>query len=259
MNILINNQQSATCPERSRRIGNRQFARGFSLTEVLLAVGILAVGMMFIAGVFPVSVYFTTVATERSIAPIVADEAFAKIKLYGSIGINTVPGTEFSYPSTPTADPNSKQYWWSGTYQPVLGSLNDFIVTVFVSRKVGVASQYWVRTSKDNSILMIISHPMPVYVGVSASPSGRADELAIGNLDPAVNETSFINDGYTIADDATGNIYRVLERYPANPNVIHLDKDWIGPLSPNLVWVVPPPIGGGRYPCIGVYQKVMRF
>src|SRR3989304_725254 len=58
-------------------------ARGFSLTEVLLAMGTLAVGMLFIAGVFPVSIHFTTVASERTIAAAVADEAFAKIKLYG--------------------------------------------------------------------------------------------------------------------------------------------------------------------------------
>ena len=29
--------------------------------------------------------------------------------------------------------------------------------------------------------------------------------------------------------------------------------------DPEFVWVVPPPIQGGRNPCIGVYQKVIRF
>ena len=47
-----------------------------------MAVGIMAVGMVFIAGVFPVGIHFTTIATERTIAAVVADEAFAKIKLY---------------------------------------------------------------------------------------------------------------------------------------------------------------------------------
>ena len=77
MNIQINNRQSA--------IDNRQYREGFSLTEVLIAVGLLAVGMLFIAGAFPVSIHFTTVATERTIAPIVADEAFAKCRLYFNI------------------------------------------------------------------------------------------------------------------------------------------------------------------------------
>jgi prepilin-type N-terminal cleavage/methylation domain-containing protein len=56
---------------------------GFSLTEVLMAVGILSVGMMLIATMFPVGIYLTSVAAERTMAAIVSDEAFAKIQLYG--------------------------------------------------------------------------------------------------------------------------------------------------------------------------------
>ena len=56
---------------------------GFSLTEVLIAVGILAVGMTFIAGVFPVAVHFSTLANEQTLAAVIADEAFAKVRIYG--------------------------------------------------------------------------------------------------------------------------------------------------------------------------------
>jgi prepilin-type N-terminal cleavage/methylation domain-containing protein len=137
----------------SIQIKNIKYARGFSLTEVILAVGILAVGMLFIAGVFPVSIHFTIAATERTIAPIVADEAFAKIKLYGIYDPNVIyntqtyyekaapvpiSGTEFAYPST--TDPNPKRYWWSAICRRVGPS--DVQVTVFVSRKVGTTTTY---------------------------------------------------------------------------------------------------------------------
>ena len=49
--------------------------RGFSLTEVLLALGTIAVGMTFVGGTFLVGIYFSTIATERTIAAVVADEA----------------------------------------------------------------------------------------------------------------------------------------------------------------------------------------
>jgi Tfp pilus assembly protein PilV len=107
---------------------------GFSLTEVLLAIGTLAVGMLFIAGVFPVGIHFTTIASERTIAAVVTDEAFAKIRLYatgnpidanddialGLLGIGQLANCgppivninpiEFAYPSDPNMDISQKQY-----------------------------------------------------------------------------------------------------------------------------------------------------
>jgi prepilin-type N-terminal cleavage/methylation domain-containing protein len=241
---------------------------GFSLTEVLLAVGILAVGMLFIASAFPVGVYFTTVATERTIAPIVADEAFAKCRIYfndpdlstlsdTSQGIAIgIPAAEFSYPSTPVPvnEVYSKKYWWYPLFRRTNLTGKDVQVTIFVSRKVGVAGQY-VASIDPNSDP---NRPEAIIVGISGITGSY--ELTIINP----NEKTFINDGYTIVDDATGQIYRVLERYRSNDTVIKLDRAWRPDLTPSLVvsgavWVVPPPVGGGRYPCIGVYQKTMRF
>ncbi|MGA2070808.1 MAG: prepilin-type N-terminal cleavage/methylation domain-containing protein [Sedimentisphaerales bacterium] len=245
---------------------SRATRHGFSLTEVLIAVGILAVGMMFIASAFPVSVYFTTVATERTIAPVVADEAFAKLQILWPViqpDFNGIGVTELSYPSTPTptTDPYSKKYWWSFLYN----KLDPNEVMVFVFRKAGTSSLYRVRTSDSDPTLTTSNYPTLISVSVSASPSGRLDELMINDLVPGdgIDETSFINGGYTIVDTGSGRMYRVFERYYAYPNVIRLDKDWIGtlPVAPasTLVWVTSPPVSSGRYPCIGVYQKTMRF
>lgn len=244
---------------------------GFSLTEVLLAVGIIAVGMLFIAGVFPVGIYFTTIASERTIAAIVADEAFAKIRLYGVADSNSWPvppgiacadyrnvsvvtPDEFAYPSDPNIGISDKQFYWSALCRRVDLDPNSRLVqvTVFVCRKIGSATTY--PCPPDGSGVPVV-WPMPVRVEVSGILG--SEMLTMNNPLQKV----FINDGYTIVDDENGQIYRVLERdTPPNDAVLRLDRAWNpGSILPDAVWVVPPPIGGGRKPCIAIYQRVIRF
>jgi prepilin-type N-terminal cleavage/methylation domain-containing protein len=264
-------------------MSNEQKHSGFSLTEVLIAVGILSVGMAFIAGVFPAGIYLMTVATERTIAAVAADEAFAKIEIYARCDPgnqirldNLVEGElrpnenatfnnilpamndpindpcEFLYPSIKISpgDP-CQQYYWSALCRRVGSDPNRLVqVTVFVCRKTGPNLKY----PAPPVGVGLVDWPIPVRVGVS----GGGNELTINS-----GYETYINDGYTIVDDATGRIYRVLERYkPPNDFTILLDRNWDGSSPgglPQNVWVVPPPVGGGRYPCIAVYQKVIRF
>jgi prepilin-type N-terminal cleavage/methylation domain-containing protein len=273
---------------------------GFSLTEVLIAIGILSVAMVFIAGVFPAGIYFATVATERTIAAVAADEAFAKIRIYAKGDLSTtnddydpnrwplnvkianaladfnnknvfpatvnIDSNEFAYPSV-NADVTQKQYCWSALcglteiYNATINPNPPVQVTVFVCRKANPNLKY---PKPPNGSGTPVYWPVPVKVGVSFSGTSK-NELQISS-----GKESYINDGYTIVDDATGRIYRVRERYQDDPatvglredTVILLDKDWDdkgGSNPPNFVWVVPPPVDGGRYPCIAVYQKVMQF
>jgi Tfp pilus assembly protein PilV len=259
---------------------------GFSLTEVLLAVGTIAVGMLFIAGVFPVGIYFTTIASERTIAAVVADEAFAKIRLYaigspidanddialGLLGIGQLTNysqpivninpVEFAYPSDPNMDVTLKQYYWSALCRRVDLDPNSRLVqvTVFVGRKVGAGAMYWYRDPTSTPTLITVPSPVPVWLNVSQPVGFNLDSLLVSDADPAdgISEVAFINDGYTIVDNMSGRIYRVLERDAAMPDMIVLDRPWQGGPT-GSVWVVPPPIGGGRGPCVAIYQRVIRF
>lgn len=239
---------------------NTRKYRGFSLIEVLLAVSTLAIGMIFIGGTFLTGIYFATISTERTIAAVAADEAFAKIRLYGINltdpnlvvdqlapleALNTIAAEEFSYPSI--ASLAEKQYYWSALCRQVgSGPAKRLVqVTVFVSRKVGNSTKYPGGSQK----------PAPIKVGVSTvAGAGNENKLTIN----VAGEEIFINGGSTIADNQTGRLYRVWQRDPAAPNIIVLDRPWLEG-SNSSVWVVPPPVGGGRYPCIAIYQKVIRF
>ncbi|MHC4759356.1 MAG: type IV pilus modification PilV family protein, partial [Planctomycetota bacterium] len=63
-------------------MNSRNAKKGFSLTEVLISIGILSVGILLVAGVFPVALYYSTISTERTIASAIAEEAFSKIQLF---------------------------------------------------------------------------------------------------------------------------------------------------------------------------------
>jgi type II secretory pathway pseudopilin PulG len=255
---------------------NKLSKKGFSLTEVLLAVGTLAIGMLFIAGTFLAGVHFTTIATERTIAAVAADEAFAKIKLYGvnpndpnllvgslrpfeTVDLIDISPYEYGYPSTPT-NPLDKQYYWSALCRRADPNLVQ--VTVFISRKVSSAARYWKRDTNKWPVLLQLPYPSPVDVNVVHDPL-LPNELSIIDLNPAdnVDEATFINDGYTIVENKTGDKYRVLERVENQPGIFNriiLDRPWLGGLA-GSVWVVPPSITGSRGPCIVVYQTEMRF
>ena len=254
---------------------------GFSLAEVMMAVGILGVGMLFVAGTFPVAIHFNTVATERTTAAIVADEAFAKIRLYGiwsfasppwpanpyvecadfndlwyQSGVRQIIPAEFAYPSTDMLLMD-KQYFWSALCRRV--GLSNVQVTVFISRKSNVGATFRRRRFYPNLFypavpnqdfeVTEVAYPVPVWVEVDVT-AGNNNEIRIvdrnGMVDQ-IDETTFIGEGGTLVDNKTGRLYRVLERYPPpEKDLVLLDRPWwnSGVGGFDAVWVIPPPAAG---------------
>ena len=310
---------------------------------MLIATGIMAIGLVMVATIFPVGVKLTALTTERTIAAVVADEAFAKIQLYGlrdfefpdgspkwvvldpsiacsdfqyvtsytgpdgfadngdetvaSYGANgSLGGGDdvylTQYPSTPLPAGQRHNYHWSALCRRV--GAKNVQVTVFVTRKIAAASLYraW---DYDPTVPDFVANaanpwPKPVPVNVQYNYNNQDPpplrELVLDTTDTINAEWDsdlgqtdvvfrFFDEGYTIVNNRDGKIYRVLEMKDADDNgiretiVLQQDWQWFGydsnPLNPPItaqletIWLVPPAAGSGRYPCVGVYQKVIRF
>lgn len=229
----------------------------FSLTEVLMAVGILSVAMMIIATMFPVGIYLTAVASERTMAAIVADEAFAKIQLYGIdpcddpnvcvdyenelVSTGRIDPNEFSYPSV---DPcmTASQYYWSALYK-FDPNLAGYLITVFVTRKTNPGLMYPYPPDTNR--------PGPIKIQVVV-PTKGSDELTIQNA----SEVRYVNPPTIIFDNATGKLYRVIDR---QNDIVRLDRGWEDATGAGSIWLVPPPETGGKNADIEVYQRIMKF
>jgi hypothetical protein len=254
----------------------RKRQNGFSLTETLLAVGTLAIGMLFVAGTFVTGVRFAELSTKRSVAAVAADEAFTKIALYGDPNtslLNTdgfaayenlraIPEAEYRYPST--GDPNSGPYSWSALCRRIGDDSQLMQCIVFISRDVGNNGNYQYRDEADETVPLEQSRrPRATLVALSGNAADlQGNEVQFHETVPE-EQWRLINDGARIVDDRTGQIYRVLERY-ADPldNRLKLDRPWAeGPVEdgPQWVWVIPPPTSSGRSPFVAIYQKVLRF
>jgi len=193
-----------------------------------------------------------------------------RLNTYDPCSSNLLLHSEYAYPSD-FSNPYGKQYFWSAICRRTDIATN-LQVTVFVSRKVGTGLTYYRLDSTDGllnwSSLLWWSYTLPVKIPVTQDADCARDEIKISDAD--IRERNLINEDYTIVEDSTGRIYKVLERYsPGTATVgdydrwLKLDKPWQGP-DMARVWVIPPPMRpdgypAGRYPCIAVYQKVMQF
>lgn len=290
--------------------------KGFSLTEVLIAAGILVVGFLLICCTLPVGIHLTAKGTERAIGAVVAEEAFAKIRLHGIRPVEYWPADvaqgnvivdpnvivmhvdywdvagmplvedDFAYPSADIY-PEIKKYHWSALLRYMrynnadLGD-DSFQVTVFVTRITGLGLQY-PRIDREgllrDAFNRPVTAPFPRPVLLSIEPYNPAaglitDEIIIsgGALNDPDRRFMAVTDESVLLDDRTGQIMRVIERRKLSPvileppvlvldgKVYNSDLDGDGEVDPNrYAWVIPPAVGGGRYPGIAVYQRVIKL
>jgi hypothetical protein len=211
---------------------------------------------MLIATMFPAALYLTTVASERTMAAIVADEAFAKIKLYG---LQTYPSVisdynnisrsppidhnEFSYPSVDPYSTDFRQYYWSALCKKT--DPCEYQVTVFVVRKTNPSLVYYY----PSAVPPAIDRPRLIQIQVVSTLANNQLTFSV------LGEAKYVNPPTAVLDSATGKIYHIIDR---NNTTVTLDRPWEDTL-PGSIWLIPPPVSGGKNANIEVYQEIIRF
>ena len=172
---------------------------------MLIATGIMAIGLVMVATIFPVGVKLTTLSTERTIGAVVADEAFAKIQLYGLRDFSLWPTAiaavnpnetfvtcnDYQFTNLYDLGPNgligggddlviddTDDFLYPSTVLPAGQQHNyhwsalcrrvgpkDVQVTVFVTRKIAAGAQFPAWDSA-NGVVTTSNWPKPVPVGV---------------------------------------------------------------------------------------------
>ena len=98
-----------------------------------------------------------------------------------------------------------------------------------------------------------------VNVIAQASPFD-ANQLTV----PNVAEAKYVNPPTVVLDDATGKIYHIIDRKEVSGSqIVTLDRPWENTpaLLPAVdsIWLIPPPVSGGKNADIEVYQEIIRF
>ena len=230
---------------------------GFSLTEVLVAMGIMTVGMMLVLTLFPLGVQLTIKSVQDNMASIVAEEAFAKVRLHiddasafmgdsslktdetasyyhfdtsGDIkSLNGVDIEEWDtyYPSTvlrAAADadqPKESKYSWSALVRPVNKAAGIFQVTVLVFHRSAFQAIFYdgsgTAVNKGTSAKL-----QPLKVKIDYATAVHQDDWL--KLD---GEYWLIAENSPVIDDKTGRLYSIEERR-INGNTVEfrIDRDW---------------------------------
>ncbi|HAL44377.1 MAG: hypothetical protein A2Y12_15800 [Planctomycetes bacterium GWF2_42_9] len=239
----------------------------FSLTEVLMAAGILSIGIMLVATMFPAALYLTTTASEKTMAAIVADEAFAKMQLFGIVDptksterfvrywqdmSNKIDQDEYIYPSFS----GNAQYSWVPLCKKLNSDSEDmrYLVKVFVTRKTNPNQKFYTDATYSDAN----DWPVPVATNSFVFISPKYLKLTRGEEQELINPPP----STIIVDNVSGRIFRIVNR---NDDKVTLDRDWDKDIKePEIILYIPSGIGpdgkpSGKNPDIEVFQKIIDF
>ena len=240
---------------------------GFSLIEMLFAIGILGLGLIMVAATFPVAVKWTAQNAQSTIGQVLAQKALAYIKTQYGVGSPYAP------PSPPPTGiiwygfqplftgPANSIYYWTACISPSLaggpttgastssGTLYDLYIFVF--NKGDVNNKYPSGGSTPPTGWNVIS-----VIPFSGSSSSSVPNLVTGKLTGNPANASFPL-GSIGVDLFTGQVFRKIVDASGNITMSGLPTGISPPADPVLY--APPALNQASSPLIYVYVTTVSL
>jgi prepilin-type N-terminal cleavage/methylation domain-containing protein len=247
--------------------------RAFSLIEILIAIFVLGIGLIMIAGVFPVAVKWTNQDAESTTAQIVAQNALSFLRIKSLYSGSSIPKTiveqyvpnggivgPYSYaisnsdasfaPEPVTSQVSPAYYWTAYAAAPFNGSQNVYIFVFSPPQSDLKFNSY------KTSPVVLSSQPYDQGAyGTSYYP-----QLAMETLQQAVQGTGAADMpiGSFGIDTTTGAVFRrSVNTVTGSFDVSGYAEGYNPKTYADPVIFSPPSIGGDVSPCVYVYATTL--
>ncbi len=245
-------------------------AAGLSLVELLIAIGILGVGMTLIGAAFPAGVAMSIAVSDETTSQMVFQKAVAEIKAQLSISgggsgllgteLVTMPEGDFSDISDSRKLSTNSSFSWSALVRRMAasGPMGNLCQVVIVVSRRPSGSPNFVDDGGGDSEL-------PELRKIFCTGS----DATARTLDIASGDFGMVPNGGYIIDSATGTAYIIISRNDgASEKTVTLlaepplDSEITAtPIGGRDFWVVPGPYDGSNYgpksPAIRVFQAML--
>ncbi|MGE4285891.1 MAG: prepilin-type N-terminal cleavage/methylation domain-containing protein [Phycisphaerae bacterium] len=250
--------------------------KAFTLTEVLISMGIFTVGMALVISVFPLALSYAASNTNKTCAHAAQADFVAQLRLFAAdISVTAfsdssympvkdvfhdngmaLSDSAFLYPVDSTLKSSEKPFSVAAIAKRV-GGTNDVQVIMFVCRRPGAASRF-VTADEHFSQKDVDWTALPEAIQCTLDNTLLTDPLNVFKVDTASADDwySLLSQGALIVANE-GTVFKIeellgdgkfrVDSFPADRNAL------------THVRVVPAPVDGGKSPVVAVYEAVVRF
>jgi hypothetical protein len=120
----------------------------------------------------------------------------------------------------------------------------NYLFTVFVARRTSPALTYPYQGGGSGQ--------RPKLIKIAVQVTHNDPNFTITNS----AQSQYVNPLAAVVEDANCKIYHIIDRQTPHAT---LDRPWEDGTGSASIWLIPPPVSGGKNADIEVYQEIIKF